>query len=332
MSDFFLKLGAPVEKIFEDVRAYWKSSVIITSIELDVFSNIGAGTTSADIAKVLQLEVDAVERLLDSLVTLDILQKEGKMYYNTQMASKYLVRKDNPSYIGYVALYHKTRYNVWGQLEKSLKTGKPVASASFLAPDKNQINNYARAMSARAQLEVNDVLDRISLADCKKILDLGGAPGTFAVAFAHKYPTLDITVFDLPDMMDISEEITRNITNIHLVAGNFDTDPVGSDYCAVFMSQIIDSLGRKGVEDLFSKVYQSVKKGGKIIIRDYILRENNTQSEISVFRSLNVLLTTNVGRLYNTEEYITMLQNAGFSDISFIQLPGPTDLILGKKT
>ena len=327
----FLKLGSSVETIFEDIRGYWKSSVLITSIDLDIFTHIATGSTSSDLANILQLNEDALTRLLDSLVTLHILQKEGETYFNTQITSKYLIKKDNPSYIGYVALYHKTRYNVWGQLDKSLKTGKPIAAASFLAPDKNQINNYARAMSARAQLEVNDVLERITLADCKRLLDLGGAPGTFAVAFAHKYPTLDITVFDLPDMMDISKEITHGLPNIHLVAGNFDTDPVGSEYCGVFMSQIIDSLGKKGVEDLFAKVYASLKKGGKIIIRDYVLRENNTEPEVAVFRSLNVLLTTNAGRLYSVPEYQTMLKQAGFTEISFIQLPGPTDLILAKK-
>ena len=252
------------------------------------------------------------------------------MYFNTYNSSKYLVKGKN-SYVGYVALYHKSRYNVWGNLDKSLKTGKPLASASFLAPDKNQINNYAKAMSARAQLEVNDVLERIDFSDCKRLLDLGGAPGTFALAFANKYPTLDITVFDLETMMEISKEITQNRQNIHLISGDFDSDPIGENFCGVFMSQILDSLGRKGVENLFLKVFNALKKGGKVIIRDYILQNNNTESEVSMFRSLNVLLTTNVGKLYSLEDYLVMLQKAGFTDIVFMQLPGPTDLILAKK-
>ena len=330
MDKKFEKLGSPVEKIFEDVRGYWKSSVIISSIDLDIFTHIEKGKTAQELADKLQLNANAVERLLDSLVNLNLLQKEGIIYYNTFNSSKYLV-KGKGSYVGYVALYHKSRYNVWGNLDKSLKSGKPLASASFLAPEKNQINNYARAMSARAQLEVNDVLERIDLSDCKRLLDLGGAPGTFALAFSNQYPSLDITVFDLETMMDISREITHNKASIHLVSGDFDSDPIGSEYCAVFMSQILDSLGKKGVEDLFLKVFNSLKKGGKVIIRDYILQNNNTESEASMFRSINVLLTTNVGRLYNLEEYFLMLQHVGFSNIQFIQLPGPTDLILAKK-
>ena len=266
-----------------------------------------------------------------SLVNLNILQKEESTYYNTHNSSKYLIRNKS-SYIGYVALYHKSRYNVWGNLEKSLKTGKPLAAASFLAPDKNQINNYARAMSARAQLEVNSVLERIDLSNCKKLLDLGGAPGTFAVAFANKYPNLDITVFDLPDMMETTKEVTGGLSErIHLVDGNFDTEPIGTNYCAIFMSQIIDSLGKKNVENLFVKVYSALKDGGSIIIRDYLLRENNTEPEIAMFRSLNVLLTTNAGRLYGINEFYEMLLKAGFKNILFKELPGPTDLILAKK-
>ena len=330
MKEIFSKLGSPVEKIFEDVRGYWKSSVIITSIDLDIFTNISQGSTCTDLAKKLSLHQDALERLLNSLVNLNLLQKENNTYFNTYNSSKYLVRNQS-SYIGYVALYHKSRYDVWGKLDRSLKTGKPIASASFLAPDKNQINNYARAMSARAQLEVNDVLERIDLSDCKRLLDLGGAPGTFSVAFAKKYPSLDITVFDLDTMMEISKEMTQESPNIKLVEGNFDSDPIGSNFCGVFMSQILDSLGRKGVQDLFQKVFASLKNGGKVIIRDYILQENNTQSEISMFRSLNVLLTTTIGRLYNFEDYLNILKKVGFSAITFMQLPGPTDLIIAKK-
>ncbi len=330
MEEIFSKLGSPVEKIFEDVRGYWKSSAIITAIDLDIFTTIGTGSSCPELANTLKLNQDALERLLDSLVNLNLLQKEKNTYFNTYNASKYLV-KNQSSYIGYVALYHKSRYDVWGKLDRSLKTGKPLAAASFLAPDKEQINNYARAMSARAQLEVNDVLERIDLSDCKRLLDLGGAPGTFADAFANKYPSLDITVFDLETMMEISKEITHSNPKIHLVSGNFDSDPIGSDYCGVFMSQILDSLGRKGVEDLFLKVYNALKKGGKVIIRDYILQNDNTESEVSMFRSLNVLLTTNSGRLYNFEDYLLMLKNAGFTNITFMQLSGPTDLIVAKK-
>lgn len=330
MEEIFSKLGSPVEKIFEDVRGYWKSSVIITSIDLDIFTNVSSGTTCSELASKLKLHEDALERLLDSLVNLNLLQKEDKTYYNTYNASKYLVKGKN-SYVGYVALYHKSRYDVWGQLDKSLKTGNPIASASFLAPDKEQINNYARAMSSRAQLEVNDVLEHIDLSDCKRLLDLGGAPGTFAFAFANKYPTLDITVFDLETMMEISKEITHSHPNIHPISGNFDSDPIGENYCGVFMSQILDSLGRKSVEDLFVKVFNALRKGGKVIIRDYILQDNNTKSEVSMFRSLNVLLTTNVGRLYNFEDYLFMLKQAGFANITFMELPGPTDLIIAKK-
>ena len=36
----FLKLGSSVETIFEDIRGYWKSSVLITSIDLDIFTHI----------------------------------------------------------------------------------------------------------------------------------------------------------------------------------------------------------------------------------------------------------------------------------------------------
>lgn len=88
MDKKFEKLGSPVEKIFEDVRGYWKSSVIISSIDLDIFTHIEKGKTAQELADKLQLNANAVERLLDSLVNLNLLQKEGIIYYNTFNSSK----------------------------------------------------------------------------------------------------------------------------------------------------------------------------------------------------------------------------------------------------
>ncbi|MHA2366762.1 MAG: methyltransferase [Candidatus Hodarchaeales archaeon] len=331
---FFQKHGLHVEEILEQVRGYWISSIIITAIELDVFSIIDDREVTVDsITESFPINKDGLERLLNALVSLNLLQKHDSIFANTFTAFTHLNRNSD-QYIGHIILYHQTRYDVWGRLGESVRSGKPLAAASFLNPNQELIDNYARAMHARAKLDTPNIISRIDLSDCKHILDLGGAPGTFAVGFAEKYPNLQITVFDLPDMIPIAQEIVGeyNLANqINFISGNFELDAIGSNYCAVFMSQILSSLGSQEVHDLFKKVYSALKVGGRIILRDLILRNENTEPDIAVFRSLNVLLTTEQGRTYGVEELQEMLLDVGFLKPKFLQLMGPTDLVIAKK-
>lgn len=327
-----IKQGVAVESIFKDVRAYWKSAVIIASIDLEIFSLIKKQNTSLKLSQHINADNNSLERLLDALVNLNLLQKHKKSYTNTLVSTKYL-HKDGPHYIGHIIMYHKSRYQVWGEISKSIRSGKAITQASFLIPDQIQIDNYAKAMSARAKLEVEDVIERIDLKGCVNLLDLGGAPGTFASAFAKKYSNIkNIKVFDLPDMKNISEELLIGTSDvINFVSGNFDTDAIGSNYCAVFMSQILDSLGFENIRKLIDKVFNSLKPGGKIIIRDFILYSENTQPEVAIYRNLNVLITTDKGRVLKKDEFQNLLLKVGFINLHFFELHGLSDLILGEK-
>jgi len=158
--------------------------------------------------------------------------------------------------------------------------------------------------------------------------------GTFAVEFARKYPELQITIIDLPDMIPITEELIQKYGlsgQIQCIGGNFEIDEIGSGYDAVFMSQILSSIGELDITNLFHKIYTSLKPKGKLINRDLILRANNTEPSVGVFRSLNSLLTTEQGRTYSVEDLQQFLLKTGFQNLQFRQLMGSTDLVIAHK-
>ncbi|HKZ42388.1 MAG TPA: methyltransferase dimerization domain-containing protein, partial [Candidatus Hodarchaeales archaeon] len=112
------RLGLPIESILSYARGFWLSQVVMTAVELDIFTVCDSGPlTAIMVAEPIETEVRATAMLLDALVSLGLLQKEIKNenwhYFNTHTSSQYLV-KDKPNYIGWIILHHKIRYPPWG--------------------------------------------------------------------------------------------------------------------------------------------------------------------------------------------------------------------------
>ena len=71
--------------IIGDVRSFMKSRVILSATELDFFSKLDGNFASAeDLADLLVLDKKATTRLLDCLVTYDLLEKEKNRYRTTE--------------------------------------------------------------------------------------------------------------------------------------------------------------------------------------------------------------------------------------------------------
>ena len=63
-------------ELLELSGAFWKTCVLHTAVKLDVFTAIGDGQLSAEtIAKKMNGSIKGVERLLNALVAMELLEK-----------------------------------------------------------------------------------------------------------------------------------------------------------------------------------------------------------------------------------------------------------------
>ncbi len=79
---------------------YWKSLILFTAVEFDIFTLISNGKgTAKEISQSLKTDERATAMLLDTLVSLDLLTKQSNCYDNSYISSHYLV-KGKPYYQG----------------------------------------------------------------------------------------------------------------------------------------------------------------------------------------------------------------------------------------
>ena len=74
--------------LISEVRGFLKSRLILSAAELNLFTRLDGNFVSAkDLADMLSLNERATTRILDCLITYDLLEKENDQYRTTEKGS-----------------------------------------------------------------------------------------------------------------------------------------------------------------------------------------------------------------------------------------------------
>jgi hypothetical protein len=112
------------EVLFQMSFSFAPSRILSAGLQLSVFSHIASGRrTVAEIAQAAQASERGMSMLLDALVSLQLLTREGDGYELTPLSAEYLVR-DGENYIG-AMMETDMVWEAWGQLANVVRTGKP---------------------------------------------------------------------------------------------------------------------------------------------------------------------------------------------------------------
>src|ERR1043165_1192554 len=80
--------------ILDLLEAFRRSKVMFAAVSLGIFDALAAGPrTPQSLAADLNAQPDALQRLLDASVCLDLLRRNGGQYENTLVAGTYLDMK-----------------------------------------------------------------------------------------------------------------------------------------------------------------------------------------------------------------------------------------------
>lgn len=306
------------------VSAFAPSRIILTANNYRIFDYLdGAGRTAEAFSKVIRTDKRATELLLNSLVAIGLLEKKDGRYSNTEVASRYLV-KGKPDYQGDILRHNNFLWDNWSGLDKVLKTGKPYRKS-------HDHESFIMGMHNLALQKVGGVLKSLNIKSVKKVLDLGGGPGTYAIGFAKK--GMDVTLMDFPATLRISKRVITETglkSRIGLIPGDFMKDEMGSGYDMIYVSQIFHAYSPEDCVALLRKCHASLNKGGRVVIQEFYLDESKTGPLQGAIFAINMLVNTERGRTYTPIEMSRWMKKTGFRDIKKKMLE-ETVLVIGKK-
>ena len=295
-------------------HGYQRAMILFAGLKLGVFRGLAAGGCDAStLARRIGADSGKLSILLDALAAQGLVGKKGKTYRNAQVARELLL--PGPRSKESILLHHLDGWGEWGRLPSTIRAGrKPRGGAQGTWHE-----NFIRGMEENARDRAAAVAGRTPLRPGDRVLDLGGGPGTYAVAWADACPGAEITVFDTPATLRIARKILRGkgaYGRVRLAVGDFLKDPLGGPYDFVWISQILHAYSVPECVSLLRRARSALVPGGRVAVQEFLLAEGKTSPPGPVFFSVHMVAVTEGGRAYTAREIAGMMKAAGFRKIS----------------
>jgi hypothetical protein len=306
--------------------AYWKSLALHAGVKLDLFSVLGDEELNGDeTAERIGGDGRGVTLLLNALTALGLLTKTEERFANTPAAKAFLV-KTSPRHIGHMIRHHAHLVRSWDKLDEAALTGGPVHDHDD--GDGSELEDFLMGMHVNSMGFAPRAAGEIDLGGRRKLLDLGGGPGTWAIQFALANPGLITTVFDLPSTRPYAEKTIADLglsDRVLFHAGDFNVDELPCCFDVAWLSHILHGEGPESCRRVIEKTVGALEPGGLIMIHEFILEEDKTAPLFPALFSLNMLTGTGEGRSYSRPELEEMLTGAGVGNLRILPFRGPTE-------
>jgi len=315
------------EKILKMSGSYWETCALHAAVNLDIFTILGKESmTAEEIAGKLNSGARGTIMLLNALTAMDFLKKKDNKYANTPLSAAFLI-KDSPKYLGHIIILHHSLVESWQHLDQAVIDGRPLRKKIFHA-EKEERENFLMGMFNLAMTIAPAVAAAIDLSGRRRLLDMGGGPGTYAIHFCMQNPDLKATVFDLPATRPVAEEIIdrfKMAERINFEGGDYTFEDIKGKYDAAWLSHILHSESPEGCRKIIGRSVSALEPGGMILIHDFILNNNMDGPLFPALFALNMLLGTQSGRSYSEQQIMGMLTEAGVKKIHRIDFESVND-------
>jgi len=324
------KAGMMPDRIDEMIKGFMPSRCILTALELDIFTAVGEGASADQIGTRIGANARGAGMLLNALVALGLLQKKDDVYSNTPESARFFVRgsKDNQR----DGLLHSANiWHRWSTMTEAVRRGTRVPIDRGGTPE--WTNDFISGMQRHAKDRAPLVVKALGTEGVHSVLDLGGGSGAYSIAFAKASPDVRCEILDVPEVVPLTAEYVAKAgvsSQIELRAGDMLRDDLGSGHDIIMLNAICHMFSPEQNQGIFRRACQALAPNGRLVVQDFILNPDKTGPQQAALFSLNMLVATSAGASYSEVEYTRWMKDAGFTDVFRINMPGPSDLIVGK--
>lgn len=316
---------------------YEAARAVQVAVKIGVFEALAQGPQQASgVAKKIRASLRGTEILLDVMAALELVRKTKGRYSLSALARQHLLQASPQSYATMIT-FMEQGFVGFTELEQAVRTGRPLNPPDMFQDDTKSLEKFIGAMHDLAVVrgDARILARKLRLKRYRRLIDIGGGPGTFSIEFCRANPKLEATVYDLPETSKIARRMLRKndpTGRVSVSVGDYNKGPLPSGFDVAFLSNIIHSETERGNLRLVKKCYRALNSGGQIIIKDHLLNDALTAPRDGAVFALTMLLFTR-GRSYAETEVAGWLKQAGFKRVRRVKTPKPmtSDLMIGEK-
>jgi ubiquinone/menaquinone biosynthesis C-methylase UbiE len=322
-----------IDQVLEQSIAFTKSRVLLTAYDLEIFTVLGDTSKTADeVAQIVNADRNGISRLMNALVSLSLLEKQGERFVNTKPAFSLLV-KGNPNYMANLK-YMNYIWKQWNDLTEAVKTGKAVNAKSVSEFDSDELADYIAAEHWRASLQAPEIIKHCKLENVERVIDLGCGSGAIGMEILKNHPDTHLTLFDYPNVTELTKEYVEKkgyADKVKIISGDMFTDDYDGSYDVVIISNVLRSYPLIKNLKVMRKVFDSLVRDGRVLIHEFMLNESRDNPEFSTLLSLHMLVASEGGDALSETDAWLLLKESMFSNIEKTETAFGSYLMVGQK-
>lgn len=324
-----------VASILDINFGFARARVLDTALELRLFTYIAQGIqTCSALAAAIGCNASSLQRLLDALTGLALLQCKQAMYELTPQARTYLV-EGQPGYLGSHLKAVMGQWDTWGELTKTIRSGHKHLRRDWGSPQgrANDPGMFAHVFP----LGFPVAWQMASLFEQPlegRVLDMFAGSGSWGIAMALQHPQLTVVARDEPVLLEAIHEAVQHCG----LEKRFELRSTEEDECSleaesyslVIVAHACRFLGSRKSQEWLKTGYQILKPGGKLLLVDIISNDERTGPPAALIIQLSLFLNTLEGDVFTAAQFHTWLQAAGFEDVKDLRI-GQVSLLLASR-
>ena len=333
--------------LFDTPLAPGIAKVLVSACELGIFDLLGKGKLCLqNLAEKLECNPQALQLLLQLLVSSGYLHYRKNVYSNTRMARRWLMSSSPHSIAPYI-VHSPDIVAIWDHVPELLYTNEPAIHMPYEEDTSNPETQrlLARHYAGLASLALalgGEITKRVHLpSNASRLLDIGGSHAGYSVLFCRKYPGLHATIMDLQPGIEAGRQTAKRMQLTEKMSF-VCTDIVQNDFAAQFPTSfdvalyfhIAHLLQPEVNQAILGKVAKTLKPGGLLIFVDQVTEQTRKSRLASLMVQLMALTMATVGgTCYPFSTVKRWLELAGMKRIRRHRLitPGATLITAIKK-
>ncbi|MCP9917124.1 acetylserotonin O-methyltransferase [Cyanobium sp. ATX 6F1] len=326
------------DRILDVAMAFWPAKVLLSAVELDLFSTLGERALSgAELQAELKLHPRANPDFFDTLVALRFLEREGdgaEARYRNSAETATFLNTAHPAYIGgFLAMANDRLYPFWGDLTEALRTGAPQNEIKHngaplfeaLYADPERLEQFLAAMAGISAGNATALAERFDFSPYRSLCDVGGASGLLALTLARRHPHLRCLTADLPPATAIAERqvaASGLADRVSAVPLDFFAQPLPRAD-VITMGLILHDWNLERKRELIAAAYEALPEGGVFIVLEHLIDDARRENAFGLMMSLNMLIENGDAFDFTGADFNRWCLEAGFQRTEVLPLAGP---------
>lgn len=281
--------------------------------------------TPEQVAQQLELDPLATGKMLRALTALGLVEHVAGGYRVAPGLAPHFAGDDD---IAPFLEHSHMMYERWGESLEPWLRGEAWTPHPRGAADARRFGAAMRGIGAHLSRFVADLLD---LTGARRLLDVGGGFGHYAMALCRAKPDLTAVVLDRPEVAELAREALAGDpleARISYVGGDYLASDYGEGYDLVLCANILHQESAERAAALVARSSRALAPGGRLAVVDFAIDEAQERELVGALFAINM---RSFGDTHTEGTIRGWMEAAGLVEITRTDLNRHRWLIVGRK-